>query len=626
MLKNSRVFLIAALAALASLFSLPADADTRITEQAYAEDASGTLDFEGAQKLAFQPFIGAFAKGYSHSTFWIRLKIDPQGAKAPSKALGNSIVLRIRPPYLREVEVFDPQTPTTHRRLSGDLHPSSGDEYRSFNLNFVLETMDAPREIYIRLKTSSSTMSFFEAYHLDDLQKADQNQTIFFSVYLFFLFVTFVLAVVFYWIDRDRLFAAYALKQFSYILWAVAVFGIYRYYTDNLFIPASVYMCGAVVFVTLASQMFDVLFFKDLGAPKALLVVMVGLMGLPISGAFFLTVGDFKSGMQITMLAVLGFPIVTAVGAFFVRENNAPETSVSHALPRWVIMSAYGLIAVLLMVSALPQLGFFSGTSFSLYSNVAHSIASSFILISVLLYRMALIRKREERVRLALVHAEQNLIREQSVSKERDMLISMLTHELRTPLAAIRMSIATENVQDEKSADVTRAIQDINSIMSRCLDASRIDAKTIYPVFSDVDVSSLIRDLIKASSYSHRYHLDGGADVQVRTDQSLLQIILLNIFENAQKYSPPEKEIRVRLRPLETQDGVEITVVNCVPNGEWPDSGKLFNKFYRGTHAHRVAGSGLGLYIVKALVEKLGGRITCEKAEADICFRLVLPC
>ena len=261
-----------------------------------------------------------------------------------------------------------------------------------------------------------------------------------------------------------------------------------------------------------------------------------------------------------------------------------------------------------------------------MYSSVAHSIASSFILLVVLLYRMALIRKREEGVRLALVNAEQNLIREQSVSKERDMLISMLTHELRTPLAAIQMLIATENVQDKKSADVTSAIQDINAIMSRCLDASRIDAKTIHPVFSDVDVSLLVRDLIKASSCSHRYHLDGVDDARVRTDQSLLQIALLNLFENAQKYSPPEKEIRVRLRPLETQGEVEITVVNCVPPGEWPDSEKLFNKFYRGTHANRVAGSGLGLYIVKALVEKLGGCISCEKAEAEICFRLVLPC
>jgi signal transduction histidine kinase len=626
MLKNSHALLIAALTVLASLFSLPADADTRITEQAYAEDVSGTLDFEKAQKLPFQPFIGAFAKGYSHSTFWIRLKIEPQGAKAPSKVLGNSIVLRIRPPYLREIEVFDPKTPTTHRRLSGDLHPSSGDEYRSFNLNFVLETMDASREIYIRLKTSSSTMSFFEAYHLYDLQEADQNQTIFFSIYLFFLFVTFVLAVIFYRIDRDCLFAAYALKQFSYILWAVAVFGIYRYYTDNLFIPSAVYMCGAVVCVTLASQMFDVLFFKDLGAPKALLVVMVALMGLPIIGVFFLTVGDFMSGMRITLLTVFVFPIVTAVGAFFVRKKNVPETIISHALPSWVIISAYGLIAVLLIVSVLPQLGLFSGTSFSLYSNVAHSIVSSIILISVLLYRMALNRKKEGHVRLALFDAEQNLIREQSFGKERDMLMSMLTHELQTPLAAIQMSIATKNVQYEKMADVTQAVQDINSILSRCLDASRIEANTIHPVLSDVDMVSLVQDLIKASSDSHRYHLDAVADVQIRTDQGLLQIILLNILENAQRYSLPKKEIRVHLCPLEKQDGVEITVVNCVPNGEWPDIEKLFNKFYRGTHAHRVSGSGLGLYIVKALVEKIGGRITCEKAEPDICFRLVLPC
>ena len=49
MLKNSHALLIAALTVLASLFSLPADADTRITEQAYAEDVSGTIDFEEAQ-------------------------------------------------------------------------------------------------------------------------------------------------------------------------------------------------------------------------------------------------------------------------------------------------------------------------------------------------------------------------------------------------------------------------------------------------------------------------------------------------------------------------------------------------------------------------------------------------
>ncbi|NDB69754.1 MAG: sensor histidine kinase, partial [Methylocystaceae bacterium] len=262
----------------------------------------------------------------------------------------------------------------------------------------------------------------------------------------------------------------------------------------------------------------------------------------------------------------------------------------------------------------------------SLYSNVAHSIVSSIILISVLLYRMALNRKKEEHVRLALFDAEQNLIREQSLGKERDMLMSMLTHELRTPLAAIQMSIATKNVQYEKMADVTQAVQDINSILSRCLDASRIEANTIHPVLSDVDMVSLVQDLIKASSDSHRYHLDAVADVQIRTDKGLLQIILLNILENAQRYSLPKKEIRVHLCPLEKQDGVEITVVNCVPNGEWPDIEKLFNKFYRGTHAHRVSGSGLGLYIVKALVEKIGGRITCEKAEPDICFRLVLPC
>jgi signal transduction histidine kinase len=624
--KCLRLLVLTALIGLVFLTSRPAHASSGVREQAYAEDASGQLDFAVAQKLPFIPFTGAFAKGYSNSTFWIRLKIDPEAAKASSSAFGNIVVLRIRPPYLREVEVFDPQNPTDHKRLSGDLYPSSDDEYRSFNLNFVLEQGDVPRDIFVRLKTSSSTMSFFEAFHLDELQKVDQTQILLFSAYIFFLLITFVVAFVVYLAQRELLIAAYALKQFSYLLWAVAVFGIYRYYTDDDFISAAVFMCSTVILVSLASQLFDVMFFRDLGAPRALLGIMIGLMGLPCVGALFVLGGEFRYGMQITMIAVLSFPMVTAIGAFFIPATNGLNTSISNVLPRSIIIAAYGLIALFLAISVLPQLGILSGTSFSLYSNVAHSVASTCILGGVIFYRLLLIRKREAIMHLALENAQQKLLQEEAISKERDMLISMLTHELRTPLAAIQMSLALRGLSDEQNNDLNKAFQDINSVISRCLDASRIDGHSIVPEISDVDVSSLVHDLILTSRYRDRFEFNCFVEIWVKTDKNLLQVILLNLFENAQKYAPADSAIRVGLKQYDHPTRIEIGVINRSQEGEWLDQEKIFSKFYRGTHARRVSGSGLGLYIVKALVEKLDGSVSCDRDGADVHFRVVLPC
>jgi signal transduction histidine kinase len=629
MIKSLRVLAPAALVALTALIlsaGEPARAAKGISAQAYAEDASASLDFEAARKLSFRPFIGAFAKGYSNSAFWIRLTIDPEAVKTNAKAFDDVVILRVRPPYLREIEVFDPENPTERRRLSGDLHPGSGDEYRSFNLNFVLENGKFPRDIFIRLKTTSSTMSFFEAYHVDEIQSIDKNQTIFFVSYIAFLLVNFVLSFIIYIIYKDKLISFYALKQFLYIFWAFAVFGMFRYYTDNAFIPSSVYICGTVVLVTLASQLFDVIFFRDLRAPKPLLAGMVGLMGLPSAGTVFLIVGDVGSGMQITMLAVLTFPMVTAVGSFFLPGRATADAAEDRLLPKSVIIAAYGLIALLLMISALPQLGFFPGTSFSLYSNVAHSVASTGILSSVMFYRMVLMRKREAYVRGALAATRQKLVQEEAVSKERDMLISMLTHELRTPLAAIQMSLAVKDFPKEKRVEVGRAIQDINLIISRCIDASRIDAHAIHPVYAEVDVSELVRELIETSGQSSRFRLECRDEARIQTDRGLLQVVLLNLFENAQKYAPEHDEIRVSLQWSAGSEGMELTVANRLKNEEWPDGDKVFGKFYRGTHARRIAGSGLGLYIVKSLIEKLGGHVSYEKSEADIRFRVVLPC
>jgi signal transduction histidine kinase len=188
------------------------------------------------------------------------------------------------------------------------------------------------------------------------------------------------------------------------------------------------------------------------------------------------------------------------------------------------------------------------------------------------------------------------------------------------------MSLALRGLSDEQNNDLNKAFQDINSVISRCLDASRIDGHSIVPEISDVDVSSLVHDLILTSRYRDRFEFNCFVEIWVKTDKNLLQVILLNLFENAQKYAPADSAIRVGLKQYDHPTRIEIGVINRSQEGEWLDQEKIFSKFYRGTHARRVSGSGLGLYIVKALLEKLGGSVSCDRDGADVHFRVVLPC
>lgn len=82
-----------------------------VSAQAFFEDRSGAMSFAEVQRQAFTPYAGVFSRGYSASTFWFRLTIDPARARGPAPvAAADRLVMRIRPPYLREVEFFDPAT------------------------------------------------------------------------------------------------------------------------------------------------------------------------------------------------------------------------------------------------------------------------------------------------------------------------------------------------------------------------------------------------------------------------------------------------------------------------------------------------------------------------------------
>ena len=111
----------------------------------------------------------------------------------------------------------------------------------------------------------------------------------------------------------------------------------------------------------------------------------------------------------------------------------------------------------------------------------------------------------------------------------------------------------------------------------------------------------------------------------LQTDRQLMFIVLNNLLENACKYAPQETPIYVRLwqEPDKQMTGIEVR--NQPDPAGWPDGAQVFDKYYRSPHARRQAGTGLGLYLVRNLVQTLGGQIRYAPDNTWVRFVIELP-
>ena len=114
---------------------------------------------------------------------------------------------------------------------------------------------------------------------------------------------------------------------------------------------------------------------------------------------------------------------------------------------------------------------------------------------------------------------------------------------------------------------------------------------------------------------------------RLHSDPLLLRTILSNLIDNAVKYSPPAEPVQVMIesKPQISVSGILIRIDNAVSKAGLPDPTCVFAKYYRAPGAHQQSGSGLGLYIAKALALKLGGTLDYIPQPSRVLFQLWLP-
>jgi PAS domain S-box-containing protein len=216
-----------------------------------------------------------------------------------------------------------------------------------------------------------------------------------------------------------------------------------------------------------------------------------------------------------------------------------------------------------------------------------------------------------------------------SALRMRSDFVSFATHQLRTPLAGIKwlLELAGQSELSEDSAsliqDAREAAERLIRLVNTLLDASRLEGGKLVIEPQSIDLGELTQSVLsdvnhQIQAQKHELSIRGGDQIpHVEVDPQLFRQVILNLISNAVKYTPSGGRIAVEMSRNNgsVQWSIQDNGIGIPKAGQ----ARLFEKFFRADNVHRMEteGTGLGLYIVRLIVERSGGKIWCESEEGQ---------
>lgn len=222
-----------------------------------------------------------------------------------------------------------------------------------------------------------------------------------------------------------------------------------------------------------------------------------------------------------------------------------------------------------------------------------------------------------------------------TVSRQQNNFMLAVTHELKSPIAGIKLSLQTleRHKLDESKKEVLikRCITEANRLNDLCnnmLIASQMEGRQYVAAKEPLNFTELVESSLKDYTvrYPERFEEGPLMDCELVGDKLLLQMAVNNLLENAVKYTPEDKPVIVT---LSNKNGTAIfSVADNGPGIPDKEKHKIFNKFYRvgNENTRKTKGTGLGLYLTAKILKQHKGRILVKNNEpTGAIFELHLP-
>lgn len=631
-------------------------------------DPSGALtidDIAAAGSAAqFRPIPAMLTEGYRSGAIWVRFFLS---APPPD----DGWLLQIERPLIEQVTVYVPDgTGQFTTATPGRIHRGTGEGADAYPTIFPIAVPPTEAAYYVRLQSSTSITTSLNVWQRDGYEKYRRSDHWIMGLVLGAIGAIFLANLLFAYLLRDSLYLLYAAVLVVSALMTVFHLG----YADEVlrfWEPAQIQRSWGIVvclyslvMVWFMGRLFE---FRrhSIWAWRAIQLIVllnVGAMIFAIVGRYG-DVGLFVSRLQqyayifiaVFVLYLLFvrrqyryIPSAVAfggvIGVSLVMQSQytgANLFGLDTSLARFMAIGT--LIHLVLLSAAVAQRARQAELDLSGEKDRAIALSRSAeqeLTLKVhertaeLATANASLKEEMEQRQLLEVKLRQSLESVNEALAQQRNLIAFVSHEFRAPLAVIDAAAgnlsmsAAEGTQDFKlrTAKIRQTVSRMTMLIDNVLVGERLDAG--HAAFSTIETLDLneVLDTIEAGldgDGAARVSFTHGGKAPVKGDRTLLEIIVLNLLQNALKYSPAPNKVTVR---LSEQEGTVFVDVTDRGFGIQPDERELiFMKYYR-TAGQRVNGSGLGLYIAREVARQHGGDlILAASDDRGSTFRLSLP-
>ncbi len=596
------------------------------------DDLTGKLTLadilEPKNAVGFRRIKDKLNDGYSHKAVWLRFSLF-RTSRFPAEAW-----LRLYPPYLDHVTVYiqsdhDPSKASSYRQIKLGDHipvadrPLPGTDFLA-PLSLPLET---PVTIYVRIQAISS-LNFNASVHTPtDMYREINTDILIQGGYLAIIVLFSLLNFIYFLRINDKLFLYFA-------LYALAV-------ATNYFSISGIL---SLILPDVAHLISDYL--ADLGKGGGILLVSLFLIRLFTSELTPFTRRYLKLMVVIGALTILADPLgfyiemapVTSVAMLFLffMITWLSYKAVKNNRPGGILFfMAFGISNLGYFIHFLQLLGLVPLEWWNI-NNIKYASLLNIVLMTVALAER--LRETEKRAMAALRESELKsveLATERVATERQQRFLTMVSHEYRTPLAIIRSSLDIMELQmsdhyPENSSEldkIKRAVHRLVEVMDVSLNKSRISdseerkgaVRTLLAPFM-ASVVEEVRALWPKRTFRFAISLTERA---INAEKHYLTTALFNLLDNAQKYSPPESSIDIDCH--EERDEVVIRIQNQSNSFLTNETEQLFKKYQRGSNSKNTNGSGLGLWLVREIINRHNGTVTFEKSGIHVVVTVRLP-
>ncbi|WP_423203210.1 sensor histidine kinase [Klebsiella oxytoca] len=595
-------------------------------------DASGQMSLDAflalpQEALKTASLIPSF--GYSKKTFWLRTSLPA------AYFSGEQRWLQLGPPFIDRLTVYYRPYGSDSlwkQKEFGDHAPArdSDLDYRESVLILAPPPTKAGYEMVFRLQSSSTLILLATLSSPQEFVRSATLDTAFWSFYFGLAVIASGIALWLAVALRRRLLWGICLFSLNYPLVA-ALHGYPEWLFGDALLPVQDYMISCLSLVSYAtalwlhSEVFDLK--KNMPRLHQLLLAAIGLnIALQIS----IPLGFYGRAMQIEAgIFFIASPVLLITSWMLWRRKAVDmNTLLLGLLPPVYVVSA-GL-ALLSVHGVIP-----------FHTRVYSTWQYALIIHIVTVLIIAVLRVRAENRTLM---RKQQLARELQIEREASFhqrqFMGMVAHEFRTPLAILEAALEnlrlcpTVSTQSARLDRMQRATTRLVQLTDNCLADARLSSRDLHADRQNAELLPVIYIAATVVDLSLNHYLHVICEGQTVGPQSpspvlfidsgLLCIAIANLLDNSVKYSA-SGEIRIEIYRL--QKGFEIRIGDRGPGIAPEQVEHIFDRYRRGeTHTTTPAGTGLGLYVARQIIQAHGGELCLAKNTADGCeFALTLP-